>query len=269
MKGPNLRGTIERRLLINFRADPDVVAKLLPAPFRPQVVHGFAVSGICLLKLDELRPVGFPRFLGQRSENAAHRIAVEWDSPGGIAQGVYITRRDSDSILNVIAGGRAFPGRHHRAHFTTQQTDREFAVGFHSFDGSASADVRAHIAEQLGESKLFSTLEEASRFFECGSVGYSDGRTTDVLEGMELVTNAWRVEPLNVDHVESSFFEDRDRFPVGSVDLDCALIMRHVPVSWRSSGTIPSAYRSNGHQSNRTLNTDAEGDPNLLSPKHR
>lgn len=36
MRLPTVAGTIERRLLINYRVDPDAVATLLPAPFRPR-----------------------------------------------------------------------------------------------------------------------------------------------------------------------------------------------------------------------------------------
>lgn len=39
MKPPILAGTIERRLLINYRADPDVVRAHLPAGFTPQSVQ--------------------------------------------------------------------------------------------------------------------------------------------------------------------------------------------------------------------------------------
>jgi len=38
----------ERRLLVNYRVDPDVAATLLPAPLRPKLVNGWAVAGICL-----------------------------------------------------------------------------------------------------------------------------------------------------------------------------------------------------------------------------
>jgi hypothetical protein len=48
-------------------------------PFRPQLVHGWAVAGICLIRLGRLRPSRVPSAVGLRSENAAHRIAVEWD----------------------------------------------------------------------------------------------------------------------------------------------------------------------------------------------
>src|SRR5256885_147785 len=40
MRIPVLRGVIDRRILVNYRADPDVLSKLLPSPFRPKLVEG-------------------------------------------------------------------------------------------------------------------------------------------------------------------------------------------------------------------------------------
>lgn len=104
-----MRGIIARRILANFRIDPDVMANALPAPFRPQIVNGFAIGGICLIRLERVRPKSIPIAMGIGSKNAAHRIAVEWESEGETIQGVYIPRRDTDSRLNAIAGGRIFP----------------------------------------------------------------------------------------------------------------------------------------------------------------
>jgi hypothetical protein len=47
MMAATLDCTIERRLLVNYRIEPGLVANLLPAPFRPQLVAGMAVGGIC------------------------------------------------------------------------------------------------------------------------------------------------------------------------------------------------------------------------------
>ena len=76
MRIPTIRGVIDRRVLVNFRVDPDVLARVCPAPFRPQIVNGFGVAGICLIRLKSIRPKLFPACLGISSENAAHRIAV-------------------------------------------------------------------------------------------------------------------------------------------------------------------------------------------------
>ena len=51
MRIPTIRGIIDRRVLVNFRVDPDVLARVCPPPFRPQVVNGFGVAGICLIRL--------------------------------------------------------------------------------------------------------------------------------------------------------------------------------------------------------------------------
>ena len=225
-------GVVERRLLVNYRADPEVTARLVPAPLRPQVVNGWAVAGICLLRLGHLRLRGVPGGLGLRSENAAHRIAVEWDTADGVASGVYIPRRDSGSLMNVLAGGRLFPGRHHRARFDTHETAGELRVGFAAADGAASARVHVRTVDRWTGSRLFADLNEASTFFRRGAIGYSatdDGRR---LDGIALRTNAWRVEPVEIQAAQSAFFGDETRFPAGSVTLDCALLMRDVPVTW-------------------------------------
>lgn len=74
-----IKGVIERRLLINFRVDPQVAKKLLPEKFSPQLIDGNAVVGICFISLAAIRPSFLPGFIGLRSENAAHRFAVEWE----------------------------------------------------------------------------------------------------------------------------------------------------------------------------------------------
>lgn len=56
----HLSSVIERRLLVNYRADPAIVASLLPAPFRPQQIGGWAVAGICLIRLGQVRPPRVP-----------------------------------------------------------------------------------------------------------------------------------------------------------------------------------------------------------------
>src|SRR4051794_8558964 len=101
-----MSGEIERRLLVNYRVDPAALAGLLPTGLRPQLVDGQAAAGICLIRLGSLRPKGLPAWVGITTENAAHRIAVEWDDKDGTRTGVFIPRRDSDSRLTVLLGGR-------------------------------------------------------------------------------------------------------------------------------------------------------------------
>jgi hypothetical protein len=230
MRIPRLASVVERRLLVNYRVDPDVVARLLPAPLRPRLVNGWAVAGICLIRLGQLRPARLPGRFGLRSENAAHRVAVEWDG----ATGVYIPRRDSASTLTVLAGGRLFPGEHHAARFDVHETAETVRVGFTSNDGTVKVCVDVRAAQRFQGSELFPDLARASAFFRAGAAGYSATRAGDRLDGLELHTDAWHVEPTDIQSAHSTFFTDEDRFPPGSAILDCALLMRDVPVTWRA-----------------------------------
>ena len=70
---------------------------LLPAPFRPKLIGGAAITGVCLIRLERLRPRFLPPSFGMHSENAAHRIAVCWEDEGDEeCEGVYVPRRDTD-----------------------------------------------------------------------------------------------------------------------------------------------------------------------------
>ncbi|MFE1349081.1 DUF2071 domain-containing protein [Streptomyces sp. NPDC058757] len=233
MRQPRLSSVIERRLLVNYRVAPDAAARLLPRPLRPQLVHGYAVAGICLLRLGSVRPAWAPKAFGLRSENAAHRIAVEWDGPDGVETGVYIPRRDTASRINAWAGGRLFPGEHGRADFDVHETPGQVRVALATWDGDTRVDVTIEPSDELRDSELFADLAEASRFFQRGTKGFSATGSGRHLDGMELRTDAWRVEAGRIRSAASSFFDDPDCFPPGSATLDCALLMRDVPVSWR------------------------------------
>ncbi|MGW4699579.1 DUF2071 domain-containing protein [Streptomyces sp. NPDC004285] len=240
MRQPRLNSVVERRLLVNYRVDPDVAERLLPAPLRPQLVHGHAVAGLCLLRLGSVRPTWTPKVLGLRSENAAHRIAVEWDGPDGVETGVYIPRRDTASRLNVWAGGRLFPGEHGRADFDVHETPGRMSVALATRDGDTRVDVTVELSDELRGSALFADLAEASRFFRGGAKGFSATSSGRHLDGMELRTDAWHVEACRVRSAASSFFDDPERFPPGTATLDCALVMRDVPVNWRPIPPMPS-----------------------------
>jgi hypothetical protein len=243
MRIPVIKGMIERRILVNYRVDPAVLADLVPAPFRPKLVNGMGMAGICLIRLAQLRPGTLPSpagLVGIASENAAHRIAVEWDEPGMFGEpaerreGVYIPRRDTSSWPTILVGGRLFPGVHHHARFRVAESASTYRVQLDSDDGTTHLLIEAHRVPDLPATSIFSSTDEASAFFARGSVGYSPATRSGAFDGLELRTLRWQVEPLAVTHVESSFFADRALFPTDSAAFDSALLMRHIAHEWHA-----------------------------------
>ncbi len=77
--------------------------------------------------------------------------------------------------------------------------------------------------------------ENASKFFEKGSLGYSATKDGTDLDGMNLEIKDWKVEALDLDFVESSFYDDETIFPKGSIEFDHALIMQNIAHEWHSA----------------------------------
>ncbi|MEA2974100.1 MAG: hypothetical protein QOG82_2558 [Actinomycetota bacterium] len=233
MRSPTLAATIQRRILVNYRVDPDVLASLLPPPFRPLVVRGYGIAGICLIRLGGVRPAGVPRSLGVTSENAAHRVAVEWDTAEGPVTGVYIPRRDTSSRLAVALGGRAFPGWQHPARFRVEEGDGRYRVEMSSRDGEVELAVAARRADRVMGGSVFGSVEEASAFFRCAPLGYAATPTEGVFDGVALKAEGWNIRPLHLDVVRSSFFDDPARFAPGQAVPDSAFLMADVDTIWR------------------------------------
>jgi len=241
MRIPVIQGVIDRRVLANWRCDPRAVARLLPPPFRPKLAGGYAIAGVCLIRLKAIRPRALwaPGNIGINSENAAHRIAVEWDEAGPdgrpvTREGVYIPRRDSSSRFNTLVGGRLFPGVHHHATFDVREAGDRLHIAVTSDDGAVRLSLDARFGTILPPGSVFPDVPTASAFFERGACGYSPGRKAGELQGLELRTLRWEVQPLEVERASSSFFDDAPRFPPGSAEFDCALLMRGIEHEWHS-----------------------------------
>jgi hypothetical protein len=205
----------------------------LPAPFNPRLYKGVGVGGICMIRFLGLRPRFTPSQFGIDSENAAHRIAVEWDLNGEKFEGVYIPKRNTSSRFNYLAGGRVFPGIFQMSRFhvlerndmyqvkITEQSENEPMV---FFDG----EVSPHL---LGNS-IFPNLETASEFFVKSAVGYSISKDQSHFQGMELRLMEWDIKPMKINQAFVRLFEEDRHFPKGTTVLDSAMLMRNLRHEW-------------------------------------
>jgi hypothetical protein len=240
MRIPTITGIIRRRILLNYRIDPEIAQQHLPSIFTPKLEQGYAIAGICLIRLEEIRPKGFPSFIGISSENSAHRFAVTWnDENGDQCEGVYVPRRDTDSTLNSLAGGRIFPGVHYHSQFLATQQQQHIHIRVNAQDsGTPLVDLTVEKTESFPAGSIFDSLEYSSGFFEAGSTGYSARPKGNKLDGLFLDVPEWKVSPLEIQKVQSSYFDDRTLFPEGSIICDHALFMENIHHAWHSKPSL-------------------------------
>ena len=229
---PTIAATIARRVLLTYAIDPAVAAALLPPPFRPDLSFGPALGGVCLLRLTAVRPAALPLRAGLAVESVAHRLAVEWDTAEGTATGVYVFRRDVDSALAARLGGM------HRAVFGVIEGGGRYSLAAQSRDGAMSVAFTGTQTDAMPAGSVFTGSDSAAAFFRCSSVGYSPAPDGAGHAGVRLVTPPWRGIPVRAEHVQSSFFEDRVRFPRGAAVFDSAIAMHDVPARWQPVGPV-------------------------------
>src|SRR5215469_1821319 len=243
MRTPIFCGVIKRRFVLNYRADPTIVKRLLPAPFTPKLYHGYAIVGVCLVRLESLRPRGLPAFLGVNSENAVHRIASEWiDSNKHSQEGIFVARRDTDLWLRTILRGTFSDRGYHRARFAIEESVAHAEFTCRSVDKTTEIIFSGDDALQLPASSCFKSLQED--FFQSGNSGSSLVEDTKSLGGIALEAKEWKIRPFRLNRLSCSFFDDKRRFPEGSVEFDHALVMRDVAHAWHLQ---PVTARPPGH----------------------
>ncbi len=205
-----------------------------------------------MIRFQHLRPRLMPSWLGFNSENAAHRFAVEWSQDGKEMEGVFIPRRDTNSVFNKAFGGRVFPGIFHRSNFKVHETPSSLSIQIVREDGEEEAAISATTAEDLNSTSIFPSLTAAANFFSLGATGYSATHTPGHYHGMELRSLNWTIAPLQVLEARSRFFSTETMFPRGSVTLDSALVMREIEHEWHSR---PDLYLAADKQSLTTRPT--------------
>lgn len=59
-----IHGIIDRRILLNYRIDPQVLRRVLLVPFRPKLYDDVAVGGVCIIRFEQLRLPFMPAGIG-------------------------------------------------------------------------------------------------------------------------------------------------------------------------------------------------------------
>jgi hypothetical protein len=137
-----------------------------------------------------------------------------------------------------------FPGEQHPARFSVEDIDGHIDFSMQSRGDSVAVRVVGDDADSLPASSCFSSLVEASAFFEGGSLGYSVTRDGERMDGLLLRTLDWRIRAFAVTEVQSSYFADSQRFSASSIEFDHALVMRDIVHQWNQAEDLYAVSRA-------------------------
>jgi len=194
-----------------------------------------------MIRFSSLRPKFAPSFLGINSENAAHRIAVEWEVAGKKHEGVFIPRRSTASQFNYLAGGRIFPGVFQKSLFQIKEEKQRYRLNIlTAYEKESLVSFEGEASIELSQNSIFPDLEQASDFFAKGSVGYSLSRDESHFQGMELRLLEWQISAMKVKSAFVKLYEAGESFPKGTAKFDSAMLMLNLNHEWHRIPEIPA-----------------------------
>lgn len=236
------RGVIDRKVIVQYRVDPDVLALQLPEPYRPRLIRGVGVAGVCVFRVRGFHHRLLPTILQNVSENIVYRVGVEWTEDQKLCAGVYTLRQETSSLLKSTLERRTSWGtRLFHAHIRVDDHEGTYRIAACSRDAQFRLLIQAQLQREFTAHSVFRSAEDAAEFLERqfeASVNPDDSRPTVLgtrhATGLDEYNVGWHVEPLAIQQLVTEFFDDTARFPAGAIQFDCAVVASSVQPAWSS-----------------------------------
>jgi uncharacterized protein YqjF (DUF2071 family) len=224
-------------LVITYAVPKEELQKLIPECLSLDTFEDkWAFMAVAMVKTKNLRPKGFPEFLGNNFILTGYRIFVKYKtSYGKRLRGLYIIRSETDKMKMAILGNIF-------THYNYQRTDISFQqhgefIEVDSSRSNLSVKVKEHDSDiNLPKDSPFRDWKEARRF--AGPLPFTftyDKNKKEVLI-IEGVREDWIPKPVEVIKCRVGFVES---LLPDNVVLANAFVIKNIPYYWKKGKKDP------------------------------
>lgn len=218
-------------IVLTYAIAKEELQELIPACLELDTfADKWAFVALALVSTEDLRPKGFPRFMGNDFFLIGFRVFVCYtDKRGKRLRGLYILKSETNK-RKMSALGNIFT---HYNYSTTDVSFRKEGEGIVVRSNKSALDIRVNAGKidiKLPRNSPFSDWKEARRF--AGPLPFTftyiaDRKEVLIIEG---VRQHWHPQPLQVEKAEVGFVEE-GRF--GDIHLANAFVVSSIPYSWK------------------------------------
>lgn len=220
----------ESSLVLTYALPVDVLRPLVPPQLEPDTFMDQAFLAVAIVQTRNLRPKGFPAFMGNDFVLTGYRIFVRYtNSDGRRLRGLYILRSETDKKKMAVLGNIF-------THYNYQTTDirvTEDGNTLQVLSKQSDLDISVNMASPdaaLPAGSPFASWKEARRFagplpftFTCDP----GSRKVLIIEG---VRENWTPHPVEVIGSKAGFL---NRPEWKQAKLANAFIIRNIPYYWK------------------------------------
>jgi uncharacterized protein YqjF (DUF2071 family) len=227
-------------LSINYRVDPAVLSRLLPAPLEPEIHKGHGWVQVLMSSLRDMRPPGIPSLFGTCFYQVSYRAAVRYrDAVGAWRRGGYFVRSETNHPVMRAVGNALAEFKFHdfgAAEMVMLRDGDRLTVGVDpeaSFpNGRLVSVVDTRPCPGPPPSSCWASLDELHEpLVEC-----YDALGVDAEEGhlyiLTIDRDPWNARFVSPRNVYSEYF-DTGPLGQGAAELDSVLHLEECRYRWR------------------------------------
>ena len=230
----------ERVVAVSFAFPEAVIRPLVPVGLEIDTYAGFGFVTAAMVWTRNLRPTGFPTFLGQDFFLAGYRVFTRLrDDSGRRRRGLNILRSETDKHRMVWAGNLLTGYRYRHINVQIEKSGMETRVKTSLTDASPTLDITFESSSEaaaLPEGSPFGDWHTARRF--AGPMPFTFSAEGDgsfvVIEGSR---QDWAPRPVRVKNWHASLFDEvplRGTKPV----LANAFVVEDVAYHWKKGQIV-------------------------------
>src|SRR5256714_13083643 len=229
----------ERVVAASFAFPEEILRPLVPKRLEIDTYCGFGFGAVAMVWTKDLRPAGFPAFLGQDFPLAGYRIFTRLDDGQRRLRGLQIIRSETDRRRMVWLGNLMTHYRYRYVKAEIQEAYGQTRVQMSRADGAPTLDLTFAPADDrspLPEGSPFGDWKKARRFAGPMPFTFSeeDEDTFVVIEGSR---QDWLPRPVSVKKWRIAIFDEtplREATPI----LANAFAVNGVAYRWKKGRIV-------------------------------
>jgi uncharacterized protein YqjF (DUF2071 family) len=200
----------ERVVALSFAFPEGILRPLVPRGLEIDTYEGFGFITVAMVWTKNLRPAGFPTFLGQDFLLAGYRIFTRLNDGRRRLRGLKIIRSETDRRRMVWLGNLMTHYRYHYVKVETHEAYGQTRVQMSRADGTPTLDLAfasANDGSSLPEGSPFGDWKAARRFAGPMPFTFSD-EDEDTFVVIEGSRQDWVPHPVSVKEWRVALFDE-------------------------------------------------------------
>ncbi|MDJ1486178.1 DUF2071 domain-containing protein [Cytophagaceae bacterium YF14B1] len=218
-------------LVLSYAMPQEVLQPLLPPHLELDTFNDFGFVTVAMVQTENLRPAGFPEWMGQNFFLIGYRLFVRYHTTNGKRlRGLYILRSETDKLLMKTLGN--ILTHYHYALTDIQWNIKEKSISVVSKVSDLHVDVQWNDENsQLPENSVFTNWKEARRFAGPLPFTFDFEPKTNHMTIIEGVRENWTPLPVNVQTARIGFLNNTP-FDHPELQLSNAFVVQNIPYRW-------------------------------------